>query len=74
MPIWDKSLHHTDQFAPLGSLSRTMITEPLGLYSSLSRTMITTHLGPYSTLSSTMITEPSGPYSFPYPLLRYMQT
>ena len=84
MPIRDKSLQHTDQLAPLVSLqhlwvlikvivSYNLITSS-GPYSLLSRTMITASLGPYTSLSRTMITAPSSPYSFPYPLLRYMQT
>ena len=58
MPIRDKSLQHTDQLAPFGSLQhlRTLI-EVIVLYNdnsafrpletSLSLTMITAPLGPY---------------------------
>ena len=36
--------------------------------------MITAPSGPYRSLFRTVSTAPSGPYSFPYPLLRYLQT
>ena len=49
-------------------------TAPSGPYRwSLSRTMITAPLGPYRPLFHTVSTAPSGPYSFLYPLLRFMQ-
>ena len=85
MPIRDKSLQHTDQLAPLGSLQHLRVFIEVivsynnystfrSLWRSLSRTMITAPSDPYGLLSRTMITAPSGPYSFQYPLLRYMQT
>ena len=69
MLIKDKSLQHTDQLAPLGSLQHLRVLIKVIVY-----TKITTPSSPYSSLSRTMITAHSSPYSFPYPLLRYMQT
>ena len=70
MPIRDKSLQHTDQLAPFGSLQRLRaLIEVIVSYNDNSA------FGALKrSLSRIMITTPSGPYSFPYPLLRYMQT
>ena len=56
------------------SLSRTMITAPLGPYRPLFHTVSIAPSGPYRPLFHTVSTAPSGPYSFLYPLLRFMQT
>ena len=51
MPIRDKSLRHTDQLVPFGSLQRLRaLIEAIVLYNDI------------RALSCTMITAPSGPY------------